>query len=64
MTEPRVDFEEAARRKRRSFAGDLLGFALATKKYWLIPLLFILLVLAGIILLGQTALGPFVYAIF
>ena len=64
MTDPANEFTEAAKEKRRSFLGEIARFILSTKKYWLIPLIFILLVLAVVIILGQTALGPFIYTIF
>lgn len=58
------DFHSASKERRRSLAGDLSGWIRSTRKYWLIPLILILLLLSGILILGQTALGPFLYTIF
>tara|TARA_B100001142_G_C14067882_1_gene552319 strand:+ start:323 stop:475 length:153 start_codon:yes stop_codon:yes gene_type:complete len=44
---------------------DLLGFIGNRKKYWLIPILFVLFLLGILIVLGGgTAIAPFIYTIF
>jgi len=42
---------------------DLLGFAWQNKAWWIIPFVLIMLVLALIIVLGQTS-APFIYTLF
>ncbi|KAA6341497.1 hypothetical protein EZS27_010697 [termite gut metagenome] len=47
------------------FLRELLYFFKIRKKYWLIPLILILLFLSFIIIItGGTALAPFIYTIF
>jgi len=47
------------------FLRELFLFLKTRKKYWLIPLIVILLLLAILIVLGSTtALGPFIYSLF
>ncbi len=47
------------------FLKDLWGFMRERKKYWLAPIIIILLFLGILIVLGgSTALGPFVYSLF
>lgn len=47
------------------FLKDLFNFITERKKYWLIPIIFILLILGLIIVLGgNSALAPFIYTIF
>jgi hypothetical protein len=47
------------------FLKELFLFLKTRKKYWLIPLIGILLLLAVLIVLtGTTALGPFIYSLF
>jgi hypothetical protein len=58
------DFQDAAQRKRRSLVGELVGFVGATRKYWLLPLLLVLLLLVGLVILGGTAAAPFIYTLF
>lgn len=47
------------------FLKELFRFLKTRKKFWLVPLIFILLVLTLVIALtGATALAPFIYSIF
>jgi len=47
------------------FLRDLFGFLKVRKKYWLIPIIIVLLLLGALIALaGGTALAPFIYTIF
>jgi len=42
---------------------DLLGFAWQNKAWWIVPVILIMLVLALVIVLGQTT-APFIYTLF
>ena len=47
------------------FLKELFGFMKQRKKYWLIPSLIILIILAGLIALASgSALAPFIYTLF
>ena len=44
---------------------DLINFILSRKKYWLAPVIFILLLLGILIVFGgSSALAPFIYTLF
>lgn len=44
---------------------DLWGFMKARKKFWLAPIIFILLLLGALIVLSQgSAVAPFIYTLF
>lgn len=44
---------------------DILGFLIERKKFWLAPLIIILLLLGALIVLsGTSAIAPFIYSIF
>jgi len=44
---------------------DLWGFMKERKKFWLAPIILIMLVLGGLIVLTQgSAIAPFIYALF
>jgi hypothetical protein len=44
---------------------DLWGFMKARKKFWLAPIILILLLLGGLIVLSQgSAVAPFIYTLF
>jgi hypothetical protein len=58
------DFERQASGKQPGFIGQFVHFALHNKKWWLTPIL-VLLVLAGVlIVLGGSGVAPFIYSIF
>jgi hypothetical protein len=47
------------------FLKDLWGFMKERKKFWLAPVLFVLLLLGLLIVLGgSSALAPFIYSLF
>jgi competence protein ComGC len=47
------------------FLQDLWGFLKHRKKFWLLPLLIVLLVLGGLVVLTSgTAIAPFIYTLF
>jgi len=47
------------------FIKEFLDFLKVRKKYWLLPIIIILLIFGGLIVLGQgTAVAPFIYTIF
>ena len=48
-----------------SKAAEFLEFLKVRKKYWLLPILIILVLFAGLIVLTQgSAVAPFIYTIF
>jgi drug/metabolite transporter superfamily protein YnfA len=50
---------------RLGIAGELLEFLWRNKKWWLIPMVFMLLVFGLLLIFASTsALGPFIYTLF
>jgi hypothetical protein len=48
-----------------SFVLELWAYMRARKKFWLLPLLLVLLVFGGLIILAKgSAIAPFIYTIF
>ena len=48
-----------------SFLKELLQFMLERKKFWMIPILFMMALLGGLIVLSQgSAVAPFIYSLF
>lgn len=44
---------------------DIWGFARARKKYWLLPVILILVLISGLLILAQgSAIAPFIYTLF
>lgn len=64
MTTIESQFMATSKLKRRSFASEFLGFLGSTKKYWLLPIVVGLGLLAVLIALGSTPAAPFIYTLF
>ena len=48
-----------------SFVAELWDFLRARKKFWLLPILFMMVILGGLIVLTQgSAIAPFIYTVF
>ncbi|WP_300806655.1 DUF5989 family protein [uncultured Desulfovibrio sp.] len=48
-----------------SFASDIWGFLKVRKKFWLLPLITILVLLGALIVFGGgSAVAPFIYTLF
>lgn len=48
-----------------SFARELWAFIRVRRKYWLIPILVVVVLLGGLIVLTQgSAVAPFIYTLF
>jgi len=48
-----------------SFLRELWAFMKARKKFWLLPIIILMLVFGGLIVLAQgSAVAPFIYTIF
>ncbi len=44
---------------------ELWGFLRARKKFWLLPIIIVMLVFGGLLILAQgSAIAPFIYTIF
>jgi len=58
------EFERASSEKAGGFFSDFWYFLRENKKWWLIPLLLVLLGLGAVLLLSGTAAAPFIYTLF
>ena len=58
------EFEAQASQPSRGMIREFLDFLRTTKKWWLLPLIVVLLLLGVFIFLGSTGAAPFVYALF
>jgi hypothetical protein len=48
-----------------SFLSELWAYMRARKKYWLIPILVVMVILGGLLVLAQgSAIAPFIYTLF
>ena len=64
MEQQPEDFKQLSQQKRASIAGEFLAFLKHNKKWWLLPVLIILLGLGLLVLLSSSAVAPFIYPLF
>jgi hypothetical protein len=63
--EPASDFEKTTQTQReRGTLAELWLFLLENKKWWLLPILAVLLVFGLLVLLAGTGAAPFIYTLF
>ena len=61
----KTDFEQMAQnRQETSFLGELWTLIREKKKFWLVPIILVLLLLGVLVLLSGTAVAPFIYTLF
>jgi hypothetical protein len=61
----KTEFEKAAGEQRREgLLTELWAFLKQNKKWWLLPILVVLLLFGLLILLSGTSLAPFIYTLF
>ena len=61
---PTTTFEERAAAPRRSGLAQVFDYLGTHKKWWLLPLILVLLVVGGLLIAGSTGAGPLVYTFF
>jgi hypothetical protein len=60
-----TDFERIAKEGRESsFLAEIWMLLRNRKKYWLIPIVFVLLLFGVLVFLSGTAVAPFIYTLF
>jgi Family of unknown function (DUF5989) len=58
------EFESAGQEKNAGIVSEFMAMIRQNKKYWLIPIIVILLLVGVLIILGSTAAAPFIYTLF
>lgn len=46
------------------FLKEIISFLVQTKKWWLAPLIFILLIVGLLVLFADSVVAPFIYSLF
>lgn len=47
-----------------SFIKEILAFIIAEKKWWLAPLVFILIIVSLLVMFADSTVAPFIYSLF
>jgi hypothetical protein len=58
------EFGAEASKKRRSFLGEFFSFARANKRWWMVPIVVLLLLVGGLLALGSSGVGALIYPLF
>jgi Family of unknown function (DUF5989) len=58
------ELEQLAGQRSSGFLADVFGFLAHTKKWWITPIVVILLMLGVLVVLSGTAAAPFIYTLF
>ena len=58
-----TEFEQEAQEGRISIVGEFWEFLKYNKKWWLLPILVVLLLMGLIVVLSVTGLGPLIYSL-
>jgi hypothetical protein len=58
------EFERAASERQRGVIAEFWDFLRHNKKWWLVPILVLFLLMSALIVLGSTGLAPFIYPLF
>jgi len=58
------DFAQLSADHKGGLLAELWGFMSETKKWWLAPILIVLLLVAVLVILGSTSAAPFIYTLF
>ncbi len=66
MSEPKPPktFAAAGEEKEASLAGEIFAFLRYNKKWWLLPIILVLLAFGVLAFLGSTSLAPLIYTLF
>ena len=58
------EFQKLAESRRTGFLAEFVGFLRQNRKWWMLPMLVVILLLGALVLLGGTPLAPFIYTLF
>ena len=58
------DFEKEAAAKRQSFVSEFAHFLMENKKWWMIPIITVLLLIGVLLIAGGSGVAPFIYTLF
>ena len=58
------EFSQHAEAPSTGFVAEFVHFLAHNKKWWLLPMVLVILGLGALVLLGGTALAPFIYTLF
>lgn len=64
MSEQKSEFEKAGEDSQQSFLAEFVEFLKYNKKWWLLPILLVMLLMFSLMILTASPAAPFIYALF
>ena len=65
MSEDNTEFDLAGKEVgNTNFLKEIIGFLMQNKKWWMLPIIFVVLCFGLLIVLGGTGAAPFIYTLF
>jgi hypothetical protein len=64
MTQGTYNFEREVGERRNSLAAEFWAFLSENKKWWLLPIILVFMLVGVLLVLGGTAAAPFIYTLF
>lgn len=61
---PKTELERAAKRGAPSVLADWAAYLRGSGKWWLLPVVLVLLILGTLLMLTSTPAAPFIYSLF
>ena len=58
------EFEQEATQQRTGLVREFWDFLKDNKKWWLLPIIVMILLIGAMVVLTSTGVGPFIYAMF
>ena len=58
------EFERAGKGRRGSIVTEFWGFLSHNKKWWLLPILLVILLVGALVIAGSYGAAPFIYTLF
>ena len=64
IAKPQPDFESEANEQRQGLVSEFGDFLKHNKKWWLLPILLVIVMLGTLVILAGTGVAPFIYTLF
>lgn len=64
ITSRHSEFEDSADRPQVGLLREFCDFLIHSKKWWIIPIVVVLLAIGACIVIGGSVAGPFIYTLF
>ena len=64
LTAQEASIADLAEARESGLVSEYLGFLSHTRKWWLLPIVVLLALAAGLVVLAGTGAAPFIYALF